>query len=95
MTPNPELPGRVTALLEMETSLYVGLSATAGSLLISTPCGDLIVPYALITNVEESRDGTVRMDASGTRIRLAIFDVSGREALLALLRNRLSASSRG
>jgi hypothetical protein len=68
--PKPRLPLRVGALLTVSPSIPVRVLATADTVQICAPFGDLTVPYRAITQVARDVKGRIRLDLPGATVLL-------------------------
>ncbi len=66
----PMLPLRVGALLTVNPTLRVRVSARADALQIQAPFGDLTVPYALITRVARVPGDGIALHLVGATLQL-------------------------
>ncbi len=67
--PKPVLPLRLGALLTVDSSVRVRITARADALQIGAPFGDLTVPYRLISRVRRVNGG-IRLDLPGSTLLL-------------------------
>lgn len=84
-----ELPMQLEALLKVEATVYVGLSARANALQIRAPFGELTIPYACIIEATSDVTGGIGLDMAGAKIWLDVSDFPDRNALLAFLKQKM------
>jgi hypothetical protein len=89
-SPGPEVPLRLKALAELEAAVYASLSAKDDLLDITTPFGEVVIPYSRIANAAKDVNGGLRLRvAGGATVSLDVSNPSDRDALFVLLQQKI------
>lgn len=79
----------IGALIELEASAHVILTVTEGAIAVRASFGELGIPYNSIRKVRTDAGGVIHLDLGEAQIKLAVWTVEERRALMRALRRRV------